>query len=371
LKIAAKDIVPFNDLSRIHKPLLQDFIKATSNILDSSNFVLGEAVSEFEKKYASLEEVEHCVSVDNGTNAIELMLRAVGIKAGDEVITTAFTFIATVFAIERIGAIPVLVDVEQNSPLMSPLKIEEKISGKTKAILVVSLHGRVANVHQYAAIATRHKLLLLLDGAQSHLSNFDGVKTSKHFLAISTSFYPGKNLGSLGEGGAVLTNDETVAKKVRLYRDWGAEKKYEHSVWGGNFRLHALQAKFLSIKLDGIEKWTEQRRNIGNFYNENISTALQREKLKKIDDHVYHIYEIRVTNRLRAIEKLDKLGISWGIHYPKNIPSTPAYQHLRVDQYPNSEKFAAETISLPLFPEMTLIEQERVISAVLEIEKLS
>jgi dTDP-4-amino-4,6-dideoxygalactose transaminase len=360
--------VPFNDLSRIHEPFQVRFAEATLSISRNSGFVLGEEVLRFERSYAALEEADFCIGIDNGTNSIELMLRAAGISNGDEVITTALTFVATVFAIERIGAVPILVDIESNSPLMDPAKIEEKITPRTKAILVVSLHGRVANIAEYSRIAGEHNLCLLLDGAQSHLAKYQGKKLSHFFAAISTSFYPGKNLGALGEGGAVLTNNRKIAEKVRLYRDWGAASKYEHSDWGGNFRLHALQASFLSIKIEGIEHWTEQRRQIGKTYNSKINPIFLRKELSTIEDHVYHIYEIKVRDRLEAGKILDQAGISWGIHYPKSIAKTAAYRHLGVESYPNAENFSSHTISLPLFPLMTDHEQTRVVSAVERIE---
>ena len=366
-----REKILFNDLDRIHRPLYDRFVTSVREILESSNFVLGTAVEEFEKQYTKLEDSAFCIGVDNGTNAIELMLRSVGIKSGDEVITTALTFVATVFAIERIGAIPVLVDIENNSPLIDPDKIEEKVSSKTKALLIVSLHGRVANIEDYQALASKYGLHLLLDGAQSHLAKYRGKTLAHYFSAISTSFYPGKNLGSLGEGGAILTNNQLIAEKIRLYRDWGAATKYEHSNWGGNFRLHALQAKFLSLKLSGIEEWTEQRREIGRRYNTEIDPCLTRKALSEPDDHVFHIYEIGVPDRTKSSQLLNKFGISWGIHYPKTIAQTTSYRHLGITNFPNAEKFASQTISLPIFPLMTQEEQSRVIDVVAKIGKLT
>jgi dTDP-4-amino-4,6-dideoxygalactose transaminase len=359
--------VPFNDLARIHATLESRFAEATVEISKNSGFVLGPEVSKFESAYAALEDASFCIGIDNGTNAIELMLRAAGISSGDEVITTAFTFVATVFAIERIGAVPILVDIEDNSPLINPEKIEEKITHKTKAILIVSLHGRVANIDRLSSIADKYNLPLLLDGAQSHLAEYNGKKLSHYFVAISTSFYPGKNLGALGEGGAVLTNNQAIAEKIRRFRDWGAETKYEHVDWGGNFRLHALQASFLSIKIESLKDWTQQRRQIGKRYNDNINAAFLRKELSATDDHVYHIYEIKVRDRIKAGRVLDQAGISWGIHYPTSIAKTAAYRHLGVESFPNAEKFSAHTISLPLFPLMTDDEQARVIAATTKI----
>ena len=356
-------VVPFNDLTRIHNPLIHEFEDSVKNVAETSSFVLGRAVKQFEDSYAAIEDAQFVVGVDNGTNAIELMLRAAGIKKGDEVITSAFTFVATVFAIERAGAKPVLVDIEPNSPLMDPEEIEKAVTTRTKAILLVSLHGRVSNIEKYVEIAQSHNLIILLDGAQSHLAKYAGKNLVKYFTAISTSFYPGKNLGALGEGGAVITNNADVASKVQLYRDWGAAAKYEHDEWGANFRLHSLQAKFLSAKLRFIEEWTNERRSIGKLFNKSLPEHLLRSPIEKNGDHVFHIYEIRVKDRNKAGEHLTTQGIQWGIHYPKTVYQNKAYSHLYKATCPNAEAFSSQTISIPLFPRMTEHEQNRVIDA--------
>ncbi len=355
--------VPFNDLTRIHKPLTQNFEDSVKSVAETSGFVLGQAVKEFEETYAALENAQFIVGVDNGTNAIELMLRAAGIKHGDEVITSAFTFVATVFGIERAGATPVLVDIESNSPLMDPQEIEKAVTPRTKAILLVSLHGRVSNIEKYVEIAKSNNLMILLDGAQSHLGEYAGKKLVKYFTAISTSFYPGKNLGALGEGGAVITDNADIAANVRLYRDWGAAAKYQHDEWGANFRLHALQARFLSAKLPHITEWTNERRSIGKVFNAALPNHLLRTPVENAGDHVFHIYEIKVQDRNKASEHLTNQGIQWGIHYPKTVYQNKAYSHLRTGEYPNAETFSAQTLSIPLFPRMTEDEQNRVIEA--------
>ena len=364
-----RKVVPFNDLSRIHENLESDFISETKQIVSNSAFVLGQKVVNFESQYASLEQANFCVGVDNGTNSIELMLRAVGVSANDEVITSAMTFIATIFAIERIGAIPVLVDTLPNSPLMDYSQIQRKISKRTKAILMVTLHGRIEYLNEFQEIASKNNLILLIDGAQSHLGRFQNLPLVNFADAVSTSFYPGKNLGSLGEGGAVLTNSQEIAEKIKLYRDWGAKEKYMHDSWGGNFRLHSIQAAFLTIKLRHLTDWTAERKQIGNRYLSEITNSVVRPPVQEIGDHVYHIFDIRVSNRLKAISVLEEHEIAWGIHYPKAVSSNKAFQHLGKVTYQNATEFADTTLSIPLFPGMLEEEIARVISAVNSIAK--
>jgi dTDP-4-amino-4,6-dideoxygalactose transaminase len=353
--------VPFNDLSRIHQPLELDFVRKVQGIVADSSFVLGHEVKDFEESCALSEGSRYCVGVDNGTNAIELMLRAAGIQKNDEVITSAMTFIATVFAIERIGAKAILVDTLPDSPLMDFTKIEEHITKKSKAILLVTLHGRVEHLKSYSEVAQRNGLALLIDGAQSHLSRYEDEPLTKFATAVSTSFYPGKNLGSLGEGGAILTDQPEIEEKVKLFRDWGAKKKYHHDYWGGNFRLHAIQAAFLSLKLPLLGSWTEERKSIAEKYRAEIAPELIRPQVEINGDHVYHVFDLNVENREKAIETFDKNKVSWGIHYPKIVSDNLAYSHLATKDFVNARKFAASTFSIPLFPSMTEAETTRVI----------
>jgi dTDP-4-amino-4,6-dideoxygalactose transaminase len=355
--------VPFNDLNRIHKPLERDFVRKVQEIISDSSFVLGHEVKNFEEECALIEGSKYCVGVDNGTNAIELMLRASGIKENDEVITSAMTFIATIFAIERIGAKAILVDTLPNSPLMDFTKIEERITKHSKAILLVTLHGRVEYLRSYGDIAQRNGLTLLIDGAQSHLSRYENEPLTKFASAVSTSFYPGKNLGSLGEGGAIFTDQPEIEQNVKLYRDWGAKEKYHHDYWGGNFRLHAIQAAFLSLKLPHIEAWTEERKSVAEIYRAQIRSSLMRPPMEKKGDHVYHIFDLRVENRKDAIRIFEEKKISWGIHYPKIVSDNLAYKHLGAKDFVNARQFAALTFSIPLFPGITEDEITRVITA--------
>ncbi len=358
-----KTMVPFNDLSRIHEPLDAHFLSEARDLISTSAFVLGEKVANFESNYSALEHAKFCVGVDNGTNAIELMLRAAGVQAGDEVITSAMTFIATVFAIERIGARPVLVDTIDNSPLMDFLAVRQAITAKTKAILLVTLHGRVEHLNEYKSIASENNLIFLIDGAQSHLARYETLPLTRFATAVSTSFYPGKNLGSLGEGGAVLTDSEEFAQKIRLSRDWGAREKYHHDYWGGNFRLHAIQAAFLNAKVPYLTSWTQERRSIASTYLREIQSSLLRPEIESTGDHVYHIFDLKVANREKAISILEKKQISWGIHYPMIVSDNKAYKHLDTGEFRSARTFAGATLSIPLFPGISDQEMNRVIDA--------
>jgi dTDP-4-amino-4,6-dideoxygalactose transaminase len=362
-------MIPFNDLSRIHLPLQHLFSDKFREIVSTSQFVLGEEVFEFENALAKIEGSKFSVAVNNGTNSLELALRAAGVGAGDEVITTAFTFVATAHAIQQTGARCVLVDISPNLPIIDFTKIEEKISEKTKAIVIVSLHGIVDNLDEFQLIARKYGVRLILDGAQSHLAKYNGRFLSSYFDAISLSFYPGKNLGALGEGGAVLTDNEGVAERVRLYRDWGAREKYNHEYWGGNYRLEPLQAAMLRIKLPHLKNWTDQRKKLGQSYIDAIPNEYLALNLSIKGDHVFHMLTLQSDVRDEIQNKFNSEEIGWGIHYPRAIHQNPYYSKLKSsnESFPNAEKFASSTISLPIFPEMQVWEQQKVIEVLLDV----
>ncbi len=355
-------MIPFNDLSRIHLPLLPQFESAFRKIVTASQFVLGEEVLNFETELAELEGSQFAVGINNGTNALELSLRAIGVQQGDEVITTAFTFVATVHAIQQAGAKCVLVDIFEDLPLLDFSKIEEKITERTKAIVLVSLHGIIDHLDEYRRIANKHQLFLILDGAQSHLARFGNKPLTEYFEMVSLSFYPGKNLGAFGEGGAVLTNNFEFADKLRVYRDWGAREKYNHEFWGGNYRLEPIQASMLRIKLPYLKNWTEQRKALGRKYSSHLPKSLLNSMISKDGDHVFHMYTIQSPQRERVQNAFNLENIGWGIHYPKAVHQNPNYSHLEGHhgEFRNAVKYASSTLSLPIFPEMQDVEQEEV-----------
>jgi len=358
--------VPFNDLSRIHLPLLDEFKSEFVRLVENSHLVLGTEVALFENELAQAEGCKYAVGVNSGTTAIELALRAFDIGPGDEVITTAFTFVATCFAILQTGATPVLIDVDPLTGLMDPNGIERVITPKTKALVFVTLHGRVEGLDQIHKICQLHNLRFIIDAAQSHLGTFNG-KSQVDFCDASTlSFYPGKNLGALGEGGAVLTNSLEIRKRISLMRDWGAEEKYNHIEWGGNFRLEPLQASFLRIKLRELKNWTKERQQIAKTYQEKLNPDILMKDIAEGGSHVYHIYSIQTPLREEICVFLSSHLIGYGFHYPKAIHQQAAYANRVLTPVPltNCECLANTTLSIPIFPGQSPWEINRVIEVV-------
>ena len=357
------EAVPFNDLSRIHLPLLEQFRSGLTRLVESSSLVLGLEVAQFEEELALAEDCKFAIGVNNGTSAIELALRALDIGEGDEVITTAFTFVATCFSILQTGAIPVLVDIDPLTGLLDPTGIERVITPKTKAVVFVTLHGRVENLEQIQAICKAHNLRFVIDAAQSHLGTLNGKSQSKYCDAAILSFYPGKNLGALGEGGAILTNSSEVKDRILLMRDWGAGEKYNHTVWGGNYRLESLQASFLRIKLRELGRWTNERQQIAHTYRQRLNPGLLMMPISEESSHVYHIFSIIVSNRTQFCDHLIQNKIGFGFHYPRAIHEQPAYASriLMPTPLPNAEFLAKTTVSLPIFPGQSDLEIDKVV----------
>lgn len=358
--------VPFNDLSRIHKPLWEGFKQDFEAVLSQGDFVMGSQVEKFENRLAEIERSSYAVTVNSGTSAIELSLRALGIGKGDEVIVPSFTFVASVFAVTQVGATPVLADLEKNSTIISLDSCAKLLTKRTRALILVTLHGRVDNLDLYQEFCVEHNLDFIIDGAQSHLARFKVKPLVDYARAVTLSFYPGKNLGALGEGGAVLTNDKDLELNIKKMRNWGSTKKYHHEVWGGNFRLDTIQASFLMRKLDYIVNWTENRKQKAEIYYEHLPQEILRPRVSSQGDHVYHIFDILVKERLSLIEELKSVGIETGIHYPFAVHQTDFYKHLGIESncLSESERQASATLSLPLFPKMTEAEQARVIEAI-------
>lgn len=364
--MSSGDFVPFNDLSRIHHPLLSQFQEALTNLVETSDLVLGQQVASFEEELAKAEGTKYAIGVNSGTTAIELALRALNIGVGDEVITTAFTFVATCFAILEAGATPVLIDIDPMSGLMDPQMIEKAITPKTKAVVFVSLHGRVENLTQIRDLCASRNIRFIIDAAQSHLGTYQGRQQSEFCDVATLSFYPGKNLGALGEAGAILTNSIETKERLMLMRDWGAKEKYNHEVWGGNYRLESLQASFLRIKLQNLRDWTSQRQRIAEVYRDNMNSKLLTSPIHHDGSHVYHIFSVNANDRKAFCDHLTQNNIGFGLHYPRAIHQQPAYTDrvLKPVNLDNSEWLAGATVSLPIFPGQTDSEIERVIDAV-------
>ena len=360
-------MVPFLDLKAQYHSIKDEIDAAVLAVLDSTQYVLGKYVADFEKAFANYSGADEGIAVNSGTSALHLALLAAGIGKGDEVITTPFTFVATVASIDYTGARPVLVDIDPATFNIDPAKIERAITPRTKAILPVHLYGQPADMDPILEIARRHKLIVIEDAAQAHGAEYKGRRVGSIGEMACFSFYPGKNLGAYGEGGLVTTSDPGFNRKLRMLRDWGAERKYHHELKGFNYRMEGVQGAILGVKLRHLEAWTEARRRHARRYIELLSgSGIQTPAEMKYARHVWHVFTLRVTERERIAAELNAAGIATGIHYPIPVHLQPAYSDFGYKQgdFPNAEAAAREVLSLPLFPEMTAEQLETVVSAV-------
>jgi dTDP-4-amino-4,6-dideoxygalactose transaminase len=360
-------VIPLVDLKAQYHDVKVEVDAAIETVLESGHFILGPEVQAFEREFGAYCDSAHAVGLNSGTSALHLALLAAGVGAGDEVITTAFTFVATVAAIEYTGARAVLVDVDPNTLTIDPNRLEAAITPLTKAVIPVHLYGRPADMDPILAIARAHNLIVVEDAAQAHGAEYKGRRAGSMGDIGCFSFYPGKNLGAFGDGGAVTTGSEAYARKVRLLRDWGAERKYCHVAKGYNFRLDEIQAAILRVKLRRLEAWTELRRQHARAYSSLLADAPVRVPAEARDArHVYHLYAVRTPDRDRVLGELHAAGIQAGIHYPIPVHLQPAYANLGYahGDFPESELAAAEVLSLPLYPELTPDALERVARAV-------
>jgi dTDP-4-amino-4,6-dideoxygalactose transaminase len=364
--------IPFVDLSAIHKPLEQEFNAVFQRVLERSSFIMGPEIKQFEDAFATYLGADHCITVNNGTTALHLVLAALGIGAGDEVITVANTFIATAEAVSAVGAKPVFVDVDPVSFTMDPALVENAITSRTKAILPVHLYGQCADLDPLIAIAERHKLVLIEDACQAHGAEYKGRKAGTVGVAGCFSFYPGKNLGALGEGGAISTNDAQFAQKLRMLRDHGSLRKYEHSLPGFNFRLEGLQGGFLGVKLPHLDRWNIQRREIATLYNEKLRDANVTLPVEMpYGKHVYHLYIVQLENRDYVKQQLANRGIDTGLHYPVPLHLQEAYRDLgyKKGDFPVSERLSLQILSLPMYPGLSIEAAEHVVTSLVEAAK--
>lgn len=360
--------IPYLDLGRIHQDIQSELDEAYERVMESQWFIRGKEDEQFEKKFASYCGANFCVGVGNGLEAIRLILCAYGIGEGDEVIVPANTYIATVLAITEVGATPVFVDADSETLNIDVDKIEEHITSKTKAILVVHLYGRAIDTTKVCELAKKYSIKVIEDAAQAHGAMVKGKKTGTLGDAAAFSFYPGKNLGALGDGGAVVTNDKELAEKVKVYANYGSQKKYENMYKGYNSRLDEIQAAFLSVKLDYLDKWNEERRTIAQKYSNGIANdkVVLPQMPVDIKEHVFHIYPVLVEDREDFMNYMNEQGIATLVHYPIPIMEQQAYPeyHGTIDNYPNTKRICVQEVSLPLFPGMTQEEVNRVIECV-------
>jgi dTDP-4-amino-4,6-dideoxygalactose transaminase/acetyltransferase-like isoleucine patch superfamily enzyme len=359
--------VPFVDLKTQYRAIRGEIRGAIDRILDSGSYVLGEEVAAFEREFAAYSAAEFGVALNSGTSALHLALLAADIGPGDEVITVPFTFVATVAAILYAGAKPVLVDIDPRTFTLDVAQLERAIGPRTRAIMPVHLYGQPADMEPIQAIARRHGLVVIEDAAQAHGAEYKGQRAGRLGDLGCFSFYPGKNLGAYGEGGLVTTNNAEYARKIRMLRDWGQERKYRHVLKGYNYRMEGFQGAILRVKLRRLEEWTEARRAHASRYDELLAGSGVTTPIAMADRrHVYHVYAVR-TNRREALQHdLQAAGIQSGIHYPIPVHLQPAYADLgyREGDFPESERAAAEVLSLPMYPELTVELQQRVVEAV-------
>lgn len=358
--------VPFVDLAAQQAEVAAEIIPAVTRILEQGNFIGGTDVSEFESEYADYLSVAECVGVGNGTDALELAMLAAGIGSGDEVIVPTNTFIATVEAVVRVGATPVLVDVDETNLLITAEGVSGALTEKTAAVIAVHLFGQVAPVEEIADVIKDLDILLIEDAAQSQGAKRFGRPAGSLGHIAATSFYPGKNLGAAGDAGAVMTSDQRLADRVRLLGAHGSQHKYVHELMGRNSRLDTIQAVVLRAKLRRLDRWNELRREAAARYAQLLAdipgVTLPCTAEGNVD--VWHLYVIQVEDRERIAESLSAAGISTGIHYPTPIHLTEAWNALGlpVGSFPIAEASATRILSLPMYPHITEAEQQHVAS---------
>jgi dTDP-4-amino-4,6-dideoxygalactose transaminase len=324
-------------------------------VLESCHFILGDEVEGFEREFAAYCQTEHAVGVNSGTSALHLALLAANIKPRDEVITVSFTFVATAAAIRYAGARPVFVDVTQGSCTMDAAQVESAITSRTKAIMPVHLYGQCADMEPILEIARRHRLIVIEDAAQAHGAEYKGRRAGSFGDLACFSFYPGKNLGAIGEGGAVVTNNSEYAEKIRALRDHGQSRKYSHDFLGYNYRLEAIQGAVLRVKLRHLDDWNQARRRHAQKYRDLLAGTGVRLLEEKADGKpVYHIFPVFSAERDRLQEHLTTRRIATGIHYPIPVHMQQAFSNANytAGSLPHTERASKETLSLPMFAEL-------------------
>jgi dTDP-4-amino-4,6-dideoxygalactose transaminase len=358
-------VIPFVDLQAQYRSIKPEIDAAVLRVMENAQFILGPAVSAFEADFARFCGAAEAVGVSSGTSALHLALLAAGVGPGDEVITVPYTFVATVAAIEYAGARPVLVDVEPDYWTMDPAKVESAITPRTKAIIPVHLYGQPADMDPILAIARKHGLTVIEDAAQAHGSEYKGRHCGTLGDLACFSFYPGKNLGAYGEGGAVVTNDAALARKIRLLRAWGEETRYEHKFRAFNYRMDGIQGAVLGVKLRHLERWTEARRAHAADYSRQLEGTPARRPVERPGvRHVYHVYVVLLDERDQWRTRLADAGIQTGVHYPIPVHLQPAYRDLGYSEgdFPVSEAAARQVLSLPIYPELTPVQIAEVAS---------
>lgn len=349
--------IPFVDLRTQYQSIKEEVDPAVLKVMQNCNFVLGKEVEEFEAAFADYCEAAYAVGVDSGYSALELALLAHGVGAGDEVIIQANTFQATALAVHNVGAKPVLVDIHPETYNIDVNAVETAVTDKTKAIMPVHLYGLPADMDPIMAVAAKHELFVIEDSAQGHGARYNGKRVGGIGHSAGFSFYPGKNLGAYGDGGAVVTNDEAVAEKVKMLRNLGMKVKYHHEIKGYNNRLDTIQAAVLGVKLPYLDQWNNGRRQAAAWYNELLAdTPIITPQTPEDREHVFHLYVVRVPgNREAFMNHLSQDGIASGLHYPIPIHCQPSFAELGYGEgdFPITEAYSQKIVSLPMFGELT------------------
>ena len=362
--------VPYFDLKAQYAAMRDEILGALDRVCQNAAFILGDEVAQFEKEFAAYCEVKHCVALNSGTSALHVALLAAGVDVGNEIITTPNTFIATAEAISYTGAKPVFVDIEPATANIDPRLITRAITPRTKAILPVHLYGRPAAMDAILDVASRQRLAVIEDACQAHGARYRGKRVGGFGLAAAFSFYPTKNLGGYGEGGALTTNDERVAQLARALRDHGAVRRYTHDRVGYNYRMDGFQGAVLRIKLKQLDGWTAKRQELARQYWKHLANA--RIDLPHDDPHdecVYHLFAVYVDNRDAVRAELEGRGVQTAVHYPMPLSLQKAYASLgyRPGSLPQAERACERVLCLPMFPELTLEQAEYAAKTLAEI----
>lgn len=360
--------VPFVDLRSQYLTIKKDIDSAIENVLVETAFIGGKYVKAFKEDFQKAYGVEHCIPVANGTDAIYIVMKMLGIGEGDEVITTANSWISTSETISQTGATPVFVDIDPVYYTIDPSKIKEKITAKTKAIIPVHLYGQMADIPAIDAICKEHNLYLIEDCAQSHFSALNGTKAGVTGIASTFSFYPGKNLGAYGDAGCILTNDGKLAEKMTMFANHGALTKHNHLIEGINSRLDGLQAAILSVKLPHLNQWTEARISHAKRYDASLAGIgdLQLPAVRPNSRHTFHLYVIKTAHRDALKNYLESHGIETAIHYPVALPLMPAYARLGADasEYPVGADHVNKILSIPMYPELSDEQMDHIVKTI-------
>jgi len=349
--------IPFVDLKSQYLSIKGDIDAAIQGVVSETAFIGGNYVKKFETEFAQLYGVKHCISVANGTDSLFIIMKMLGIKNGDEVITSAYSWISSSETISQTGAKPVFVDIHKEYYSIDENQIEKYITPNTKAIIPVHIHGQVCNMDKIIEIAKKYNLYIIEDCAQSHFSEYKGLRAGTMSVASSFSFYPGKNLGAYGDAGCILTNDDELVDKFRMFANHGALKKHQHKIEGINSRMDGIQAAILSAKLPYILSWTKERRRCANTYIKylNGNKYVKCPVIRDNSEHSFHLFIIQVDKRNELQIFLKENGIETVIHYPKALVNLQCYDYLNLNSfdYPNATNIESKILSLPIYPELT------------------